>query len=377
MTTTCLECGTSQRSGDAACQVCEGVCIREAPWCPDPAPASATPLVRSRVPWLEGAWLKVEGAHPSGSFKERVMGTLVAEAKAADAPGAVVASSGNAAVAAATHAARHSLPLLVVVPHTVPPTIARMVALRGADLIRTGEGPAVAHHVAKQLADRFDLPNLASTFAATGCEWACRGIGHEIADQLGDEAHAIRTVSAAVSVGPVLLGTANGLAERSVRVRMVAGQAAGCAPIAHGFAEGDDEVRPWTDAVTTRATSIADRLTGYAREATSFLKAVRESDGSVHAADDAELAQVRSDLARYDGLDVEISSCAAPAALRRSGQVGEDALAVLTGAGVRETLAGSAPAEPPAREVLGGFLDRVIGGPVDTEGIAQWFDRSE
>src|SRR5690606_14140158 len=133
------------------------------------------------------------------------------EAVTSGARGAVVASSGNAAVAAASACARAGLPLLVLVPERVPEQIVRMVALRGAALVRVGEGPAAVHGLAKRLASEFSLPNLASTFAASGCEWACRGIGVEIAEQL--HGHTVSTVAAAVSVGPVLMGTANGLRE--------------------------------------------------------------------------------------------------------------------------------------------------------------------
>lgn len=265
------------------------------------------------------------------------MHVLVSEAVAAGASGAVVASSGNAAVAAASACARFGLPLLVLVPSAIPEQILRMLALRGASVVRVGDGPAAVHGLAKRLAHSFTLPNLASTFAASGCEWACRGIGAEIAAQLPEAE--VRTVAAAVSVGPVLLGTAHGLAESGRGMpRMVAGQAAGCAPIAAAFRHGDDKVSEWTAAVETRATSIADRLSGYAEEGTYFLDAVRAGGGAVIAADDQRLAEIRDALARYDGLDVELSSCAAPAALIDSGYVGSDAVCVLTGAGVKETL---------------------------------------
>jgi len=230
-----------------------------------------------------------------------------------------------------------------------------MVALRGASVVRVGEGPAAVHGLAKRVSSAFDLPNLASTFAASGCEWACRGIGAEIAEQVGDQE--IRTVAAAVSVGPVLLGTANGVQEAGrPKPRMVAGQAAGCAPIAASFARGDDAVTEWSGAVDTRATSIADRLTGYADEATYFLREVRSGGGSIEAADDAELHALRSRLARFDGLDVELSSCAAPAALIASGHAGPDAVCVLTGAGLKETLApsGTLPDEDGALEAFCG-----------------------
>lgn len=37
-------------------------------------PANAwSPLIASRIPWLEGVRLKYEGSHLSGSFKDRIM----------------------------------------------------------------------------------------------------------------------------------------------------------------------------------------------------------------------------------------------------------------------------------------------------------------
>src|SRR5690606_37879504 len=172
------ECRVAEVSITAAiCPQCGQIRIRPERWANNSNSAvhSATPLLRSRIPDLNGSWLKFEGANPSGSFKDRVMNVLVGEAVASGARGAVVASSGNAAVAAASACARAGMPLLVLVPERVPEQIVRMVALRGAALVRVGEGPAAVHGLAKRLASEFSLPNLASTFAASGCEWACRG----------------------------------------------------------------------------------------------------------------------------------------------------------------------------------------------------------
>lgn len=341
---------------------------------PDPAfPPTLTPLVQSRIPALSGSWLKFEGANPSGSFKDRVMQVLVGEAVAAGARGAVVASSGNAAVAAASHSARAGLPLLVLVPERVPEQIIPMLRHRGATVIRAGEGPAAVYGLAKRVADQFNIPNLASTFAASGCEWACRSIGWEIAEQL--PSHEVRTLAAAVSVGPVLYGASQGLREAGRALpRMVAGQAAGCAPIARAFDNGSTEVEAWNEPVQTRATSIADRLAGYSGEATFFLNAVRIGGGVVASADDSELQEIRTLLARHDGLDVELSSCAAVAALIRSGFTGADAVCILTAAGTRETLAGAfMPQESPD---LNHFFQRVNGNPSSTEEVERWINES-
>ncbi|MFC4224233.1 pyridoxal-phosphate dependent enzyme [Lysinibacter cavernae] len=366
---TCQSCGAVADAGVGRCHSCGGVCLRREPWQADARLApSTTPLLTSRIPYLHGAKLKVEGAQPSGSFKDRVMAVLVAEAVAAGATGAVVASSGNAAVAAASHCARAGLPLLVLVPERVPAPIVSLVALRGATMIRVGDGPAAVHDLAHRLSNEFGLPNLASTFGASGCEWACRGIGHELFGQLGDAP--VSAIAAAVSVGPVLLGAATGYQEAGGSpVRMIAGQAAGCSPIARAFADGGS-VQPWADEVDTKATSIADRLTGYAPEATFFLERVLASGGYVGAAADRALAAIRSDLATYDGLDVELSSCAAIAALVQSGQAGPDAVAILTGAGIRETLAPGAPAA--ASGSLADFCSMAQLGADSEERVTQW-----
>jgi threonine synthase len=362
---TCQECGTRQPEGDGHCARCGGVCLRDRRWTPaTESQLPPTPLIQSANPRLRGAWLKVEGTQLSGSFKDRVMRVLVAEAIDAGAPGAIVASSGNAAVAAASECARRGLPLLVIVPDSVPVTILRMVGARGAALMLAGEGPADAHRLAKRLSAEFGLPNLASTFGASGCEWACRGIGHELAAQTGARFEP-DAVASAVSVGPVLLGTVNGLAEAvGRRPAMVAAQAAGCAPIARAFALGQSEVVPWTADVTTGATSIADRLTGYAGEGTYFLGQVRDSGGSVHAIEEEALRTARAELARYDGIDVELSSSAAIVALERSGLASETAVCVLTGNGLRETLAPTAPDTAPDGPQQ--FFER-IGLDVDVE----------
>jgi threonine synthase len=233
--------------------------------------------------------------------------------------------------------------VLVLVPNAASPNAVRLAELRGAVVVRAGDGPAAVHGLAARLSREFGLANLASTFGAAGCEWACRGIGHEIADQIGDVD--VRTLAASISVGPVLIGAGNGLREAGRAIpTLVAAQAAGCAPIAEAYATGSDDVLPWTGPAVTSALAIADRLTGYAHEATYALRQVRASGGVVEAATDEEMHAMRHALARYDGLDVELASCAAAVVLRRGGRTGPGTVCVLTGAGTKETLAVDAPA---------------------------------
>src|SRR5258707_12040334 len=79
-----------------------------------------TPLVRA--PRLEAetgiaeVWLKVEGANPTGSFKDRGMVVAMAKAMEEGATAVLCASTGNTAASAAAYAARAGLRCAVRLP---------------------------------------------------------------------------------------------------------------------------------------------------------------------------------------------------------------------------------------------------------------------
>lgn len=343
LTTRCTGCSNVDPEGAGVCRSCGEVAVRPLR---NVGPAAAgTPLIRSRL--ADDLWLKVEGANPTGTFKDRVMARLADEAVDQEAPGAIVASSGNAAVAAAAACLQRGLPLLVVVPATIDDAKLRPLRLRGTAVIRHGQDPSDSYALARFLADRYHLRELASTFHSSGTEYACRQIGHEIAGQLPVPPVA---VAAAISVGPVLIGTGNGIVEAGGRPPALLGaQAAGCAPIAAAFAEEAEEVTPWAAPVETAAGSIADRVSGYPEEATYALRAIRSSGGTIRAWSDEDLQGFRELLATTDGVDVELASAAALGAAldwRGSGPV----VAVMTGAGWRDTLMSDRPLADPGTE---------------------------
>src|SRR5438067_9243445 len=79
----------------------------------------STPLVLApRLSERAGAevWLKVEGANPTGSFKDRGMTCAVSAAVREGAEAIVCASTGNTAASAAAYAARAGLRGAVIVP---------------------------------------------------------------------------------------------------------------------------------------------------------------------------------------------------------------------------------------------------------------------
>src|SRR5947209_612613 len=79
----------------------------------------STPLVLApRLSERTGAevWLKIEGANPTGSFKDRGMTCAVSAAVREGAEAIICASTGNTAASAAAYAARAGLRGAVIVP---------------------------------------------------------------------------------------------------------------------------------------------------------------------------------------------------------------------------------------------------------------------
>ncbi len=62
------------------------------------------------------AWLKFEGAHPTGSFKDRGMTMAVTKAKHSGAKAVLCASTGNTSASAAAYAARAGMKCFVILP---------------------------------------------------------------------------------------------------------------------------------------------------------------------------------------------------------------------------------------------------------------------
>lgn len=328
-------------------------------------PATAwSPLLPSRIPGLEGVLLKYEGSHLSGSFKDRIMAASLGELLARDpaCPGVVVPSSGNAAVSAAAFCARQGLPMVAIVPLAVPVERLQPVLARGGIVVRAGEDPSHAYALAGRLSSDLGFFRLYSTFASPWAEWGCRSLGRELA---GQAAQPIAQLVAPVSTGPVLVGTANGLAEAGLPVpKLVAVQAAGCAPIARAFRLGQTVVAPWSDAVDTRAAAIADRLAGYPQDGARVLEVVRASGGTVDTVTDAELTEARSALLRHDGLDAEFSACAGVAWLMRQDvEAKAETVCIVTASGFKHTFAGDAPRQVPEPALLGRIEDFAASEP--------------
>ena len=284
----------------------------------------STPLVPApRLSEQVGAevWLKIEGANPTGSFKDRGMTCAVSAAAREGAEAVICASTGNTAASAAAYAARAGLRGVVIVPEGKIATgklaqalmhRARVVALKG----NFDEALALV----RQLADKYPvaLVNSVNDFRIEGQKTAA----FEILDALEGEPDAL-----CIPVGNAGNITAywRGFSERGAQPRMLGFQAEGAAPLVHGAPVEHPE---------TVASAI--RIGNPARWEDA-MNAMTASGGAVRAVSDEQILDAYRMLAAREGIFCEPASAASVAGLLAHGTGGaERIVCVLTGHGLKD-----------------------------------------
>src|SRR4051795_3123217 len=174
-------------------------------------------------------WLKIEGANPTGSFKDRGMTCAVSAAVREGAEALVCASTGNTAASAAAYAARAALTGVVIVPEGKIATGKLAQALmHGARVIALRGNFDRALELVRELAQRHPiaLVNSLNAFRLEGQKTAA----FEVLEAV-PELDAL-----AIPVGNAGNITAywKGFQEAGAEPRMLGFQAEGAAPLVHG-----------------------------------------------------------------------------------------------------------------------------------------------
>jgi threonine synthase len=323
------------------------------PFAPDDPVVSlnegSTPLVPApRLSDRVGAevWLKLEGANPTGSFKDRGMTCAVSAAVREGSKAVICASTGNTAASTAAYAARAGLRGAVIVPEGKIATGKLAQALmHGARVIALKGNFDEALKLVRELAKRhpISLVNSVNEFRIEGQKTAA----FEIVEALGDELDAL-----CIPVGNAGNITAywRGFKEAGWKPRMLGFQAAGAAPLVHGAPVENPE---------TVASAI--RIGNPARWEEA-MDAMTSSGGAVNAVSDEQILDAYSFLARSEGVFCEPASAASVAGLLAHGA--GDArriVCVLTGHGLKDpqTALAQAGAVIPCDPEIGA-IERVV-----------------
>ena len=276
--------------------------------------------------------VKDEGRLPTGSFKARGLALAVSMAKALGVKHMAMPTNGNAGAALSAYASRAGIRSTVFCPGDTPEVNVCEIALQGASVYRVNGliddcGKIVAEGAAK--AGWFDTSTLKEPYRIEGK----KTMGIELAEQLGWQLPDVILYPTGGGTG--LIGMWKAFAELeaigfigSKRPRMVAVQAAGCAPIVRAYDAGADHAPRWEDAHTIAAgirvpQAIGDFL---------ILRAVRESGGFAVAVGDEAITAAIEEVARTEGLLLCPEGAATYAALKQAladGRIGHGEQAVL------------------------------------------------
>jgi threonine synthase len=281
-----------------------------------------TPLIRApHLSELTGAevWLKLEGANPTGSFKDRGMTVAVSAAVREGAEAVVCASTGNTAASAAAYAARAGLRGAVIVPEGKIATGKLAQALmHGARVVALQGNFDDALALVRELARRhpISLVNSVNEFRIEGQKTGA----FEVCDQLGDPPEVL-----CIPVGNAGNVTAwwRGFSEYEATPQLHGYQAEGAAPLVRG--------RPVEEPETVAS---AIRIGNPARWEDA-MNAFTASRGEVRTVSDAEILDAYALLGAREGVFCEPASAAAVAGLLRYGAEGR-VVCVLTGHGLKD-----------------------------------------
>ena len=246
--------------------------------------------------------VKDEGRLPTGSFKARGMAMAVSMAKHFGVTRIAVPTNGNAGAALAAYGARAGIETLVICPAETPDLNIRETAAYGAQVIVAdgqidecgrivGEGAAAGRW--------FDCSTLKEPYRLEGK----KVMGLELAEQFGWELP--DAIFYPTGGGTGLIGMWKGFEELerigligSKRPRMVAVQAAGCAPMVRAYEQGEEFAERWEGAATMATGIRVPKAVGDFL----ILRAVRESGGAAIAVEEEAIMEAVNDAATDDGM---------------------------------------------------------------------------
>ena len=266
-------------------------------------PLVPAPLLSKRV---DGeVFLKVEGANPTGSFKDRGMTMAISMAKGEGAKAVICASTGNTSASAAAYAVRAGMTCAVLIPAgKIAMGKLAQALVHGARLLEVDGNFDDCLTLTRELGDNYPVAivNSINPYRIAGQKSAA----WEICDVLGNapDIHCL-PVGNAGNITAYWAGYVEYAADGVTTKRPVMRgfQAAGSAPIVRGEAVA----KPMTIATAIRIGNPASW--------TQAVAARDESGGSIDSVTDKQILEAYRLLARTEGVFVEPSSAASVAGL--------------------------------------------------------------
>ncbi len=303
-------------------------------------PLIATERVGSEI-GVQKLILKDESLNPTGSFKARGLSVAISRAKELGVTEVCLPTAGNAGGAAAAYAARAGMKCHVFMPRDTPKTFVEECSVLGADL-RLVDGTIAdagrAMQPEKNEKGWFDLSTLKEPYRVEGK----KTMMYEIAQSLGWDLPDLIVFPTGGGTGIVGAWKAFkelkelGWLNKAKVPRLVAVQAAGCAPIVRAWEQGKESAEEWKDAKTSAwglrvPKAVADFL---------ILQAIRESGGVAISVSEEEIAEAVVQVGAKEGMYIAPEAASGVAGireLRKRDLVGNEETVILinTGCGIK------------------------------------------
>jgi len=262
--------------------------------------------------------VKDEGRLPTGSFKARGLVMAVSMAKALGIKHMAMPTNGNAGAALAAYASHCGIKTTIFCPEDTPEVNVSEIALQGASVYRVNGliddcGKIVGEGKAK--VGWFDTSTLKEPYRIEGK----KTMGLELVEQLGWDVPDAIFYPTGGGTGLIGMWKAFDELEKigfigAKRPRMIAVQAAGCAPMVKAYEEGKEHAPRWENAHTIASGIRVPQAVGDFL----ILRAVRESGGFAIAVEDPAIEMALDEMAREEGFLLCPEGAATYAAYKQS-----------------------------------------------------------
>ena len=292
---------------------------------------------------LKSLYVKNDSVNPTFSFKDRPAGVAVSRAKETGLKAVGCASTGNLASATAAHAAKAGLPCYIFAPSDLEHVKIAQALSYGAEFVAVEGTYDDANRVASIIGDSKGIGVVNINMRPYYVEGS-KTLAYEVAEQLGWNIpdNLIIPVGSGAMLNAICKGFEElhslGLIDNPERMKVIAAQPHGCAPVVDAFKRNSDEVIP-----VERPETIAKSLAiGDPGDGIYVLKRLKQYNGIAEEANDAEISDSILLLARTEGIFTEPAGGVSVAVLRKLVEEGkiakyENTVCYVTGNGLKTT----------------------------------------
>lgn len=313
-----------------------------------------TPLVKAdNLAWhlgIKEIYIKDDTvAHPTLSFKDRVVAVALARAREFGFDTVACASTGNLAHAVSAHGAKSGLKRFIFIPASLEKSKITASLVYEPNLIAVDGNYDDVNRLCSEIANKYPWAFVNINIRPFYAEGS-KSHGFEIIEQLGWRAPDAVVVPCAS--GSLLTKIWKSFKEMKdvgliddVQTKVFAAQATGCSPIVTAIKQGIDVIKPVKPDTIAKSLAIGNPADGF-----YATQVIRETGGDGEDASDQEIIDAMKLLARTEGIFTETAggvTLASAIKLIEAGKIDKKGVTVLciTGNGLKtqEALSGHTP----------------------------------